>query len=602
MARNLRAQSTLRHSVMLFRALMLTCALAAFAPAARAQTAPLWGVYLCQTSILDIANDPSALLFNGQYPPASATNPAGACNTTTIQTSSLTNSVDSGSYLGKGPGYSDNGEVSYSGTAALGTLSASMVASAGANAGIATTQALESQGWFDTFTITSSTPSIPKGTAVTLNITVTYSGKIFLTTSGLSNVYMQFLDYNSGTSPVPLQIAAPGISLSSLDGTTTTSATLQVHTGDVVQLGARMNTQVLAAVGGFLNSEASIGAADSLLPLSNPDFTFTVNIDPIQPCISYTTASQTTYFSGLSPLPCSGPPTCAQIVAKPAVETATGFGETPTTDIPEGALPIEIGAQFKPNFGYTLKQAAAICGFDHFNFQQVVTGYSGALPATCASQHPTVPTLDPPPSGWEYQGCDNSYPYYYGQLDLASGPIPSSCPLPATGSGDPSVVQSDSALTFCDGPVNPGITSGVDSFWTALVGVNAAGQPVGAPTPNNATLTPLWVMTWTDSFNGMAAGGIMGPFLSGIFSAPPPDPTTGTGGIVILNSGAPLVGDVNGDGVVNCADLAVVKASFGKKLGQAGFDPRADVNFDGVVNIIDLSTVARALPAGSVCD
>jgi len=63
----------------------------------------------------------------------------------------------------------------------------------------------------------------------------------------------------------------------------------------------------------------------------------------------------------------------------------------------------------------------------------------------------------------------------------------------------------------------------------------------------------------------------------------------------------PLPGDVNGDGVVSCADMAVVKASFGKKLGQPGFDPRADINGDGVVNILDLSLVARQLPAGSTC-
>lgn len=62
-----------------------------------------------------------------------------------------------------------------------------------------------------------------------------------------------------------------------------------------------------------------------------------------------------------------------------------------------------------------------------------------------------------------------------------------------------------------------------------------------------------------------------------------------------------VIGDRNGDGVVNCADLAIVKASFGKKTGQAGFDPRADVNGDGVVNILDLAAVAKALPAGTTC-
>jgi hypothetical protein len=59
--------------------------------------------------------------------------------------------------------------------------------------------------------------------------------------------------------------------------------------------------------------------------------------------------------------------------------------------------------------------------------------------------------------------------------------------------------------------------------------------------------------------------------------------------------------DLNGDGQINCADLAIVKASFGKKVGQTGFDPRADVNRDGIVNVIDLSMVGEQIPAGTVC-
>jgi hypothetical protein len=61
-------------------------------------------------------------------------------------------------------------------------------------------------------------------------------------------------------------------------------------------------------------------------------------------------------------------------------------------------------------------------------------------------------------------------------------------------------------------------------------------------------------------------------------------------------------GDVNGDGVVDCADLAIVKVSFGPKTGQPGFNTQADVNHDGVVNILDLSIVATQLPAGTVCN
>jgi hypothetical protein len=64
---------------------------------------------------------------------------------------------------------------------------------------------------------------------------------------------------------------------------------------------------------------------------------------------------------------------------------------------------------------------------------------------------------------------------------------------------------------------------------------------------------------------------------------------------------AKVVGDVNGDGVVNCTDLALVKASYGKRAGQAGFDARADVNGDGIVNVVDVAMVSRALPAGTRC-
>jgi hypothetical protein len=47
--------------------------------------------------------------------------------------------------------------------------------------------------------------------------------------------------------------------------------------------------------------------------------------------------------------------------------------------------------------------------------------------------------------------------------------------------------------------------------------------------------------------------------------------------------------DLNGDGKIDCGDLAIVTASLGKKVGDAGFDPRADVNGDGVVDSLDVN-------------
>ena len=43
------------------------------------------------------------------------------------------------------------------------------------------------------------------------------------------------------------------------------------------------------------------------------------------------------------------------------------------------------------------------------------------------------------------------------------------------------------------------------------------------------------------------------------------------------------------------ADLDIEQASFGKKLGQAGFDRRADVKADGIVNVLDFNIVASQI-------
>jgi len=61
------------------------------------------------------------------------------------------------------------------------------------------------------------------------------------------------------------------------------------------------------------------------------------------------------------------------------------------------------------------------------------------------------------------------------------------------------------------------------------------------------------------------------------------------------NPGAPLVGDVNGDGVVNEEDLQIVKAALGTTAGMPGYDPRADVVRDGAVNNEDLDVVLEAI-------
>jgi hypothetical protein len=63
------------------------------------------------------------------------------------------------------------------------------------------------------------------------------------------------------------------------------------------------------------------------------------------------------------------------------------------------------------------------------------------------------------------------------------------------------------------------------------------------------------------------------------------------------NPDHPLIGDVNGDGVVNDDDYRIVKAALGTTAGMPGYDPRADLVRDGTVDSTDLQVVADAIAA-----
>ena len=76
----------------------------------------------------------------------------------------------------------------------------------------------------------------------------------------------------------------------------------------------------------------------------------------------------------------------------------------------------------------------------------------------------------------------------------------------------------------------------------------------------------------------------------------------GTSGIIMatpISTG--VAGDVNGDGIADCADLGIIKVSLSKTYGQVGFDPRADINGDGLIDIRDLAFVAQHLSASTSC-
>jgi beta-lactam-binding protein with PASTA domain len=72
---------------------------------------------------------------------------------------------------------------------------------------------------------------------------------------------------------------------------------------------------------------------------------------------------------------------------------------------------------------------------------------------------------------------------------------------------------------------------------------------------------------------------------------------------IVVSSGAigGVVGDVNGDGIVNCADVRIVLRAFGARKGHRRYDLRADLNRDGVVNEEDLRIVRHNLTRGVRC-
>jgi hypothetical protein len=62
----------------------------------------------------------------------------------------------------------------------------------------------------------------------------------------------------------------------------------------------------------------------------------------------------------------------------------------------------------------------------------------------------------------------------------------------------------------------------------------------------------------------------------------------------------PVVGDLNSDGYVGCADQAVLQAHFGETPAGPG---HGDLNSDGIINVVDLSILLShwAPPPGDSC-
>lgn len=81
------------------------------------------------------------------------------------------------------------------------------------------------------------------------------------------------------------------------------------------------------------------------------------------------------------------------------------------------------------------------------------------------------------------------------------------------------------------------------------------------------------------------------------------DPTVRNFAVLTSSVTSPLLrGDVNRDGIIDCADLTLLRVSFGTRISGGGFNPILDLDGNGVIDIRDLAIVSRLLPAGTTCN
>jgi len=187
-----------------------------------------------------------------------------------------------------------------------------------------------------------------------------------------------------------------------------------------------------------------------------------------------------------------------------------------------------------------------------------------------------------------------------GTLSCSSPAITSS---PVSGSpyaiNCSAVSSSNYAITFLPGQL--AITKATPTItWNNPADI-APGVPLGTA-QLNATASVPGTFVYTPLAGTVLPIGNAQPVSVAFAATDSVDYNSAAASVTInVKSAPPVPGDLNGDGAVGCDDLAIVKASFGKKTGQPGFDPRADVNGDGIVNILDLTFVSKQVPAGTVC-
>ena len=184
---------------------------------------------------------------------------------------------------------------------------------------------------------------------------------------------------------------------------------------------------------------------------------------------------------------------------------------------PSGAT---IFAAFTPKFGLTVSEAANLCGYDHFNWYQVIDNDPYPLAARNNPSVPlTPPYIDPPLGGYASYPpghSDDNLPFYWDETGPTGTLYHYKDNLTST------------TVSFQDTPSEPQLKSGsplicsvVSLLCPEYLGFNTS--LVGILADNSWDV--LYSFSWKSNFNGTVGG------VSVRSNTDPIDPNSGTGGI-----------------------------------------------------------------------
>jgi hypothetical protein len=254
-----------------------------------------------------------------------------------------------------------------------------------------------------------------------------------------------------------------------------------------------------------------------------------------------------------------------------------------------------IQTTFTPNNGYALAQAATLCGFSNWDWQQTFTLDSCADVYAAGSTVPLKappPYNDPPPNGYSYQHPPNAVkiPVYYNLF--TTGPLSLAANETAT------------TLSFFDAPSDPCLSGRTDGTGTHfgitlhLVGI------IGPASPSAGVQDTGIGFSYTTTFNGTVGGiAVRNGYLPG---------GSGTGDIIITNSNnvtsyqypkAVGVIAINGNSVSSSSTPPTLLGGSQIAVTSSGLAySRVSHTFNGTVTITNVSRSTIAGPFQIVLD